>query len=532
MPVQTLERPLSAPPRSPERPSEPRPAFTGGVLGTVIFAIVLGAIFDGAFYALGRAKVLEPETAIRYGLVATMALYGLVFALVRSRVVASRARLFWSPGAAMPGVVLGALAGAVAGLLIIGAISGAIGHLSSDPVISVVVYEGGFARIAAALLIFVVAAPVVEELLFRGLLLESLRGHGRGAAVILSAVAFAIWHLRPQQLLYYGLAGVLLGLLYWRGGLTCSMAAHATFNASLVVTALIVALGPFHTFTANGMTLQAPSTWERVDRAGPGMVLRGPSSAILFVFRQDTLGRNIDPDAVLARLEQSALALPAPVGGTLLLDTARVETYPAGRAVRVSLEVKGHHGELVLLPQQGSLWLLALDTAGSRRASHDLDRILGRLVLPVPTAPQFAGPPFCGAGPTPNMAPVVTQYLQATTDENRSRVPLDAKLAGQRDKVAFEDLQTQVSIDEQFSTSVARIQFSGQAAKDAASLRSALGDYDTLLREAQSISPGSMVGYDGLHDQIQRVTVRHVEASSRLRSDLGLPQSTCTFRAP
>ena len=96
----------------------------------------------------------------------------------------------------------------------------------------------------------------------------------------------------------------------------------------------------------------------------------------------------------------------------------------------------------------------------------------------------------------------------------------------------FEDLQAQVSIDEQFSAAVARIQFSGQAAKDAASLRSALGDYDTLLREAQSISPGSMVGYDGLHDQIQRVTVRHVEASSRLRADLGLPQSSCTFRAP
>ena len=518
---------------------EPRPdpaeasGVSGSVAGTVVLAIVLGAAAQAAFYVLARVNALEPETAIRYGLVATMAFYAVVFGLVRSRAVRSSVRWFWTSGSPRAGVAVGAVAGAVGGTLVIAAASAAAGHLTSDAVTSVVIYEGGFARIAAALLIFVVAAPLVEELLFRGLLLESLRARGRRPALMASAFAFAVWHLRPQQLTYYALAGLVLGSLYLSRGLVCSMAAHATFNASILVVALVAALGPFHTVgSPAGLTLRAPATWNTVDTPGPwDTALRGPSGAVLLVQHGDNPGSTFDPDALVAEIRRGGLVPPPELGATLLPETARIELYPVGRVARVGIEVKGHRGELVVLAQPGRQWLVTLVTAGSRRAAHDLDRILATVTLPAPLDPTAAAPPFCGIRPNPAMAPATAQFLQTTIDENQSLTALQAKIEGQGG-LAFEDLQARVSIDEQFTAALGGTGFTGRAAHDASTLRSAIGDYDELLMTAEHVSPGSLAGYNGLRAQLAGVRTRRSEAAVRLRSDLGLPASTCTFHTP
>ncbi len=64
-------------------------------------------------------------------------------------------------------------------------------------------------RTIAALLI-VLIGPVVEELVFRGFLAEALRGRGRRGAVLLSAAAFSLAHLRLAQFRYYLFLGVVL----------------------------------------------------------------------------------------------------------------------------------------------------------------------------------------------------------------------------------------------------------------------------------------------------------------------------------
>lgn len=68
-----------------------------------------------------------------------------------------------------------------------------------------------------AIVTLVVMAPVFEELIFRGVLLESTRAkHGAITAWIVSSVAFAIVHLHPTVALGALIPGLLLGFLYMR----------------------------------------------------------------------------------------------------------------------------------------------------------------------------------------------------------------------------------------------------------------------------------------------------------------------------
>ena len=55
------------------------------------------------------------------------------------------------------------------------------------------------------------AAPIAEELLFRGLLLRSLEPYGKKFALLVSSVLFGLFHANPVQTPYAFLVGLLLG---------------------------------------------------------------------------------------------------------------------------------------------------------------------------------------------------------------------------------------------------------------------------------------------------------------------------------
>ncbi len=76
------------------------------------------------------------------------------------------------------------------------------------------------------------AAPVIEELLFRGLLLAALRHRfGIRGAVLGSTVLFALIHLKPVQILAALPLGLMLGAYVARGGsLYVTAAAHILGN--------------------------------------------------------------------------------------------------------------------------------------------------------------------------------------------------------------------------------------------------------------------------------------------------------------
>ena len=89
-----------------------------------------------------------------------------------------------------------------------------------------------------------ILAPIVEELMFRGLLWDALSDHLPPAGVFaLTSVAFAAYHFDPLHSLAVFPVGLLLGWLRWRtGGIVAPMLAHFANNA--VALGSLLVLGP------------------------------------------------------------------------------------------------------------------------------------------------------------------------------------------------------------------------------------------------------------------------------------------------
>lgn len=85
----------------------------------------------------------------------------------------------------------------------------------------------------------VICAPIIEELLFRGVIYNFYKYRvGAGFGVILSGLMFGFVHLDPFRFIPLSLAGVILALVYENSGtILSSMIAHSVFNS--VATALI-----------------------------------------------------------------------------------------------------------------------------------------------------------------------------------------------------------------------------------------------------------------------------------------------------
>ncbi len=63
----------------------------------------------------------------------------------------------------------------------------------------------------------VIVTPIVEEIFFRGIILEGLlKNYKPIHAIILSAIIFGVSHLNPSQLILATLHGLLIGWVYWK----------------------------------------------------------------------------------------------------------------------------------------------------------------------------------------------------------------------------------------------------------------------------------------------------------------------------
>jgi membrane protease YdiL (CAAX protease family) len=98
------------------------------------------------------------------------------------------------------------------------------------------------------LMLFAVIAagttPLVEELIFRGLLFQWLKGRvGSLAGALVSAALFGALHWPSGQALWAGLVGFALALLFQRvGSLWASVAAHSGNNALAVILVMTLAM--------------------------------------------------------------------------------------------------------------------------------------------------------------------------------------------------------------------------------------------------------------------------------------------------
>jgi membrane protease YdiL (CAAX protease family) len=337
----------------------------------------------------------ETDTVVRVILIGTLAYYGLVAAFVLWRFGGKEITPVWSSKRAGPSALVGVGVGLAMAIPISALLSLLSGRVASDAFALLVASERSSGRLMAAAVLMVLCAPLVEEWLFRGLLAESLRDRGRWAAMLVSSVLFAIWHLRFAATQYYIIVGLVLAGLYLRRGLVASMSAHATFNGTLLLLAVLAAHAGAHTVDAGSVSLRVPATWRESsgttaafdplsnssDTVRPELALRGPTQALLSVFYEQSSAPIADMLTALDRRARQGL-LRTPVAD-LEVDKATVlfADLPAGRALRMLGHVNGRRAEVVIVPKTGRVWTLVLRTAGSYRATKDFEQILRQATL-------------------------------------------------------------------------------------------------------------------------------------------------------
>ena len=90
-----------------------------------------------------------------------------------------------------------------------------------------------------AILSVVVFAPILEEILFRGLIFESCRERfGGGAAVLISALLFGLVHGVPVQIINAFVVGLIFGYIYLRTGSLLSVILLHVFNNGIAYISL------------------------------------------------------------------------------------------------------------------------------------------------------------------------------------------------------------------------------------------------------------------------------------------------------
>ena len=91
----------------------------------------------------------------------------------------------------------------------------------------------------------VIAGPITEEILFRGVILKSfLKNYSPLKAILLSSMFFGIIHLNLTQFVTAFIAGIFLGYLYWQTkSLSLCILMHIAYNAIVFVNFHLLDIG-------------------------------------------------------------------------------------------------------------------------------------------------------------------------------------------------------------------------------------------------------------------------------------------------
>lgn len=121
-----------------------------------------------------------------------------------------------------------------------------IGIIKGGKVSNVIGQVTGAVHPLVTLLIIVIMAPVVEEFLFRKLLIDRTAKYGEGLSIILSGLMFGLYHGNLNQFAYAFLIGCFLAFIYTRTkNVWYPVAIHMLLNffGSFVSTLLMSASG-------------------------------------------------------------------------------------------------------------------------------------------------------------------------------------------------------------------------------------------------------------------------------------------------
>ncbi len=118
------------------------------------------------------------------------------------------------------------------------------GRGGSNPILPIAL-RGDTVTLAVICITAAIAAPLFEELLFRGFLLSSLtRSFPVWGAIALSSLIFALAHLSLSEVLPLTTLGMVLGFVYTRSrNLLASMLMHALWNSGTLLSLIILGSG-------------------------------------------------------------------------------------------------------------------------------------------------------------------------------------------------------------------------------------------------------------------------------------------------
>jgi hypothetical protein len=320
--------------------------------------------------------------ALEIGVALTVGTYLLVGAITAQVVRTARVRLRWtSPSGRWPlGVLVGVASGGAIGAVLLLHTQAVTGHVVIDSGLSLQLSEDTWWAVVLTMLTLVVAAPVVEETIFRGLLAESFLGSGLLAAIAVSAPAFWLWHWRPSVEAFVLLAGAgaVFAVVFRFHGLLGSMAAHATYNGILVAVAVAVTqlAGPGHDFQLGGARLHAPQAWRQVAGSSDALVLLGPSAAS-FQMETRQLDRTPSVTELTQDLREGARALR--LVGQISTGPATPVSLPFGEGVQMTITAGAHHATLVEFADGTRLFAIETDDEGSATAARQARQIVASL---------------------------------------------------------------------------------------------------------------------------------------------------------
>lgn len=242
-------------------PSPPALAFDRlrwlDLLPVLIFAILGGVLVVAILLGIARAnRAFYRANAETISLLATLAIYlavgaGIALALRRLRAPLQYLRLRL-PTLTDLGITLLLILPWYIGIYLVSALSAVIfngGHtVPGNSRLVFIQRPQGIGLLLLALLVTAVAAPICEELFFRGMLFRLLEERTFvWVSVLISALAFGLAHASPAISLAllptFVYMGVVLALVYIRTGwLTNSILLHGLNNALVTILAFNVAL--------------------------------------------------------------------------------------------------------------------------------------------------------------------------------------------------------------------------------------------------------------------------------------------------
>ena len=116
------------------------------------------------------------------------------------------------------------------------------GRGGSNPLLQIVLEEGDGVALGIFFFTAAIAAPIFEEILFRGFLLPSLtRYMSTWGAIALSSVLFAAAHLSVSEILPLAVLGMVLGFVYTRSkNLLAPMMVHSLWNSATMLGLLVL----------------------------------------------------------------------------------------------------------------------------------------------------------------------------------------------------------------------------------------------------------------------------------------------------